>query len=102
MNRAQRGKHDRKETISEIYPDVERITLFVAFEVADQESEPNYQQIIFTTETKAVFRLDCSRDECVAGGFDLAAVVDEMVKSGESRIHGRLTCDGTLGLPGDR
>ncbi len=89
-------------TISELYPDVGRITLFVAIEEADAESEPNYQQIIFTAGTEAIFRLDCSRDDCAGGGFDFTPIVDEMVKNGESRVHGKLACEGTLGAVGDR
>jgi hypothetical protein len=88
-------------SISELYPDVERIVLFVAFEEADSESEPNYQQIIFTADTGASFKLDCSRDECVGGGFDFAPVVDEMMRNKESRVHGKLACEGTCGSGGD-
>lgn len=88
-------------SISELYPDVERIVLFVAFEEADSESEPNYQQIIFTADTEAIFKLDCSRDECVGGGFDFAPIVDEMMRNRESRVHGKLTCEGTPGSGGD-
>lgn len=89
-------KNQAHATISELYPDVGRIMLFVAFEEADSESEPNYQQIIFTAGSEAAFRLDCSRDACVGGGFDLAAPIDEMLKAGESRAHGVLACEGTL------
>lgn len=89
-------------TISELYPDVGRIILFVAFEEADAESEPNYQQIIFTAETEAIFRLDCSREACAGGGFDFTPVVDEMVKNKESRVHGKLACEGALGHGGHR
>jgi hypothetical protein len=89
-------------TISELYPDVGRIILFAAFEEADAESEPGYQQIIFTGETEAVFRLGCSRDECVGGGFDFTPVVEDMVKHQESRVHGQLACEGTLCSRGER
>jgi hypothetical protein len=97
--------HDKNQahaTISELYPDVGRINLFVAFEEADSESEPNYQQIIFTADTEAIFRLDCSRDECAGGGFDFTPVVAKMVKNEESRVHGEVTCEGTLGSGGHR
>ncbi|HJV37115.1 hypothetical protein [Geomonas sp.] len=83
-------------TLSELYPQVSRILLFVAFEVADSESEPNYQQIIFTPDAEAAFRLDCSREECLHGGFDFAPIIQEMIKRDDSRIHGRLECQGTL------
>jgi len=88
-------------TISELYPEIGRITLFVAFEEADSESEPNYQQIIFTADTEAIFKLDCSRDGCVGGGFDFAPIVDEMMRNKESRVHGKLACEGTHDFGGD-
>ncbi len=93
-------RNQARATISELYPDVGRIMLFVAFEEADSESEPNYQQIIFTPGTEAAFRLDCSRDECVGGGFDFSAMIDEMLKNGELRVHGVLACKGTLAPEG--
>ena len=98
----QNDKNQAHATISELYPNLRRITLFVAFEEADSESEPNYQQIIFTADAEASFRLDCSRDTCVGGGFDFTPVVDDMVKDQESMVHGKLACEGTLGSGGDR
>jgi len=88
-------------TIAELYPGIGRITLFVAFEEADSESEPNYQQIIFTPDSAAAFLLDCSRDACVGGGFDFAPIVADMVQQDESRVHGKLACAGTLGAGGE-
>lgn len=82
-------------SLAELYPEVRRIVLFVAIEEADSESEPNYQQIIFTAGSEAAFRLDCSRDECTCGGFDFAPVIAEMMKNQESRVHGKLACAGT-------
>jgi len=99
------SRNDRNQaraTLAELYPRLRRITLFVAFDEADAESEPNYQQIIFTPESEAIFRLDCSRDACVGGGFDIAPDLDDMVKNGESMFHGTLVCEGALGSGGDR
>ncbi len=90
-----------RATIADLYPSLRRITLFVAFEEADAASEPSYQQIIFTAETEAMFRLDCARDECVEGGFDLAPVVAGMVQNRETSLHGTLECAGTIGSGGD-
>jgi hypothetical protein len=89
-------------TISELYPEIGKITLFVAFEEADSESEPNYQQIIFTADSDAAFRLGCTREKCLVGGFDFAPIVDEAVKNRESRLQGTLECQGTLGPLGPR
>ena len=86
--------------LSDLYPNVTRIMLFVAFEEADSEAEPNYQQIIFTQDSAAAFRLDCSRDECVDGGFDYAPFIEELIQSGEERAHGKIACAGWLGSGG--
>ncbi len=82
--------------VSELYPDVTRIVLFVAFQQAAAGADANYQQIIFTPDSEAAFRLDCSRDACVDGGFDYGPFIDELIKSGESRAHGTIACEGWL------
>jgi len=82
--------------VSELYPEVTRITLFVAFEEADAEAEPNYQQIIFTPESDAAFFLDCSRENCAGGGFDYAPFIAALIERGEQRGHDRLVCAGRL------
>ncbi|HEY6837646.1 MAG TPA: hypothetical protein VI389_02770 [Geobacteraceae bacterium] len=89
-------------TIGELYPDVRRLLLFIAFQEADAESEPNYQQIIFTPETEALFRFDCSRDQCMGGGFDLTPIVADLMKNKEVRVQGQLSCEGALGPGGER
>jgi len=96
------GESPTYATIAELYPDVERITLYVAVQEPDVETEPSYQQIIFTPESEASFELECSREECVAGGFDFGPVIDETVKGEESGTQGQLECQGTLGPIGPR
>lgn len=83
--------------LCDLYPDIERLTLFVAFEKADAEAEANYQQIILTENSAAAFRLGCSRAECVDGGFDYAPFIDELIRSGEHRGQGKIACQGLLG-----
>lgn len=83
--------------ISVLYPEITSITLFVAFEEADAEADPNYQQIIFTRDSEAAFHLGCTRDDCVDGGFDYTPFIDELVQSGAARAHGKIACQGKLG-----
>lgn len=83
--------------VSELYPQVSRILLFVAFEEADAEAEPNYQQLIFTPDAAPAFRLDCSREDCAEGGFDYGSFIAELIRRGEERAHGRTACDGRRG-----
>lgn len=81
----------------ELYPQIESLTLFVAFQKANVDAEPNYQQIIFTENSDAMFSLHCSRDECLGGGFDYKPFVDAMLRSGEQLAHGKIMCQGSLG-----
>lgn len=92
---------EKEKTIADMFPNIGRILLFVAFEEADSDSEPNYQQIILTPESEAALQLDCSREDCACGGFDFAHVIDKMVKNDESRSQGKLECQGTLGGDGE-
>jgi len=88
--------------LSELYPNITSIRLFVAFEEANAEAEPNYQQIIFTANSAAVFRLDCSREGCADGGFDYAPLIDDLVQRGEEREHSKIACEGRLGSGEER
>ena len=80
----------------DLYPDVESVILFIAIEEADEQAEPNYQQIIFTGHSVAAFRLECSRDDCVGGGFDFSSFIDELVRSGKLMAKGKIACQGSL------
>jgi len=88
--------------LSGFYPSVERLTPFVAFEDAALEADPNYQQIIFAPGSEAAFRLDCSREDCVAGGFDYAPFIDKLILSGEERAHDTIACEGWLDSDAER
>ena len=87
--------------LADLYPQVLRLMLFVAFEEADAEAEPNYQQIIFGPDSEAAFRLDCSRDECAGGGFDYAPAIAALIQGGAERAHDKIVCAGRLGSGAD-
>ena len=54
------GNGQAHATVSELYPEVGKIVLFVAFDKADSEAEPNYQQIIFTAHASWYIWRACS------------------------------------------
>ncbi|MBW2476874.1 MAG: hypothetical protein JRE63_06070 [Deltaproteobacteria bacterium] len=83
--------------LCELYPRIESLTLFVAFQKANADVEPNYQQIIFTGNSDATFSLHCSRDECFGGGFDYKPFIDDMMRNGDELAHGKIVCQGSLG-----
>jgi hypothetical protein len=48
----------------------------------------------FFPASSACFHLDCMREECINGGFDLAPVVARLVKGQSTSAKGNLTCHG--------
>ena len=42
----------------------------------------------------ACFRMDCVREECINGGFDLTPVVTSLVKNRKKSIKGKIVCNG--------
>jgi len=42
----------------------------------------------------ACFRMDCIREECTNGGFDLAPVVSSLVKTRKKSVKGKIVCNG--------
>jgi hypothetical protein len=48
----------------------------------------------FTPADYACFHLDCTREECKNGGFDLAPVVKSLVKSRKKSVKGNISCRG--------
>ena len=82
--------------VSALYPELRRIQLFVALAEAGPAKEPNYQQIIFTADSQAAFRLDCTQEDCVCGGFDFAPAIATLVDSQEVMGQGVVGCSGTI------
>jgi hypothetical protein len=48
----------------------------------------------FSPTNYACFHLDCMREECKDGGFDLAPVVAGLVKSKKKSVSGKIMCNG--------
>lgn len=48
----------------------------------------------FTPESYAFFVVNCLRQDCVDGGFDLTQVITEMIRSRKADAKGALSCNG--------
>jgi hypothetical protein len=48
----------------------------------------------FTPADYACFHMDCTREECSNGGFDLTPVVTNLVKSRKKSVKGNISCRG--------
>jgi len=48
----------------------------------------------FSPESYAFFVVNCLRQDCVDGGFDLTQVITEMIRSRKADAKGALSCNG--------
>ena len=49
----------------------------------------------FTPDSYAFFVINCLRQDCVDGGFDLTEVITAMIKNRKADAKGTLSCKGT-------
>ena len=49
----------------------------------------------FTPDSYAFFVINCLRQDCVDGGFDLTEVITAMIKDRKADAKGTLSCKGT-------
>lgn len=54
------------------------------------------RMVNFFPANYACFHLDCMREECTNGGFDLAPIVASLVKSRKTSAKGKLACAGKV------
>lgn len=80
--------------VSERYPDV----LSIAFQITyyQKTSVPVLmtRTVNFLPGNYASFHLDCMREECSNGGFDLTPIVAGLVKDRKRSARGNITCRG--------
>jgi hypothetical protein len=48
----------------------------------------------FVPSDYACFRMECMREECTGGGFDLTPVVNGLVKNRKKSVKGHICCNG--------
>lgn len=48
----------------------------------------------FLPDNYAYFHIDCMREDCVDGGFDLTPVVAELVTNHKNSVKGKIFCHG--------
>jgi hypothetical protein len=53
----------------------------------------------FIPANYAYFHLDCVKNDCCDGGFDLSPIVDDMIKNRKQTVKGTMFCKGKKILP---
>ena len=80
--------------VSERFPGVTNIELRMTYYQKTADPVLMKRTITFCPTNYAFFRLDCMRDGCANGGFNLAPVVASLVKDRKPSIKGSINCRG--------
>jgi hypothetical protein len=80
--------------VSERMPAVSSIVLRMTY--LQKTSDPVLMKRIvhFLPSDYACFHMDCMREECTNGGFDLTPVVASLVKTRKKTVTGKIVCNG--------
>lgn len=84
----------RSHLLREKYPEVTGLVIKMSFKDYDERSNHKPEQMEFSQESKAFFKIACPYYECVSGGFDFSSAIDELVTSHLDKLDGTITCQG--------
>jgi len=80
--------------VSERYPEVSSIVLHMTYFQRTSDPVLMKRTVNFVCNNYASFHMDCMREECTNGGFNLAPVVSALVKNRKKTVKGKLVCKG--------
>ncbi|OGW40311.1 MAG: hypothetical protein A2X58_13575 [Nitrospirae bacterium GWC2_56_14] len=80
--------------VSERYPGVSEIVFRMTYYQKISHPVLMVRTLNFIATDYAYFRMECMRDECTNGGFDLTSAVTALVKSKKKTAKGKISCSG--------
>jgi len=80
--------------VSERLPGVSSIVFRMTYYQKTADPVLMKRTVNFFPTDYACFRMDCVREECVNGGFDLTPVVASLVKDHKKSVKGKIVCCG--------
>ncbi len=80
--------------ISDRFPGISRIVFRMTYYQRGARSVLMVRTMNFAPSDYAYFHMDCTREECIDGGFDLTPVVTGLIRDGKKSVKGKLCCDG--------
>jgi hypothetical protein len=84
-------------SLSARFRELKSLTAEFAYFTAGSTMKSREIKCTFNPEqAKAVFRVDCSNDECIRGDFDLSEVLAEAVAKRRTTATGEMCCQGWL------
>jgi hypothetical protein len=80
--------------VSERYSGVSSIVFHLTYYQSALNRVLMTRTLNFFPANYAYFHMECKREECIDGGFDLAPVVADMVKKHKNSTKGKIFCHG--------
>jgi len=80
--------------VSDRFPGVSSIVLHMTYYQKTSDPVLMKRTVNFFPTHYACFHMECMREECTNGGFDLAPVVASLVKNQKKAVAGKLVCNG--------
>jgi len=95
MERMQEMMQQRREagSVATHFPEVANIVMNMTYNQRGAKSI--LRTFNFTPESYAFFVVNCLRQDCVGGGFDLTEVITSMIRNRRAEVRGALGCKGT-------
>ncbi len=89
-----RVRQSHAPKIEDKFPGVNSIRINLTFEDFDRDCDPKPQELNFFPESTAFFEHKCPFRECVMGGFDFSATMNQCIRARQSEVEGELKCQG--------
>jgi hypothetical protein len=80
--------------VSDCFPGVSCIVFRMTYYLGASSPILMERTLNFHPADYAYFRLDCMKEECTNGGFDLTSVVTSLVRSRKRTVKGKIMCRG--------
>lgn len=80
--------------VSERFPGVSGIVFRMTYYLGAANPVLMERTLNFLPNDYAYFRMECMKEECTNGGFDLAPVVAGLIKSRKKACKGKVNCHG--------
>jgi hypothetical protein len=95
MERMQETMQQRREagSVAAHFPEVATIVMHMTYN--QRGSKSIIRTFNFTPTSYAFFIVNCLRQDCVGGGFDLTDVISAMIRNRRVETKGTLSCKGT-------
>ncbi len=82
------------ELLSSKYPDIESLVISMDYYQKGYKDLMMKRTVNFSPESHAYFLMECMKNDCLEGGFNLAPVISSMVRKNLTSEKGEITCQG--------